>query len=153
MPRSAIAIAQVGMFTVLSLPGTILALLAAVWRYGVTLDVSLLIVPAILLVALMTTSVGFGLGHGVTDPRIMNLIANLLVFFILLFSPIVWPADMLPTWLLRIHEVLPFYPMATVIRDALSDGLTTGVLRSYLVLGLWTAAGWSVAAWVVGRLG
>jgi ABC-2 type transport system permease protein len=153
LPRSAIALAQVGMFTVLALPGTVLALLVAIWRYGIDLNVSLMVIPAILLVALMASSVGFGLGHGIADARILNLITNLLVFFILLFSPIVWPADLLPDWLLRVHEVLPFFPMATVIRDALSDGLVTGVLRSYVVLALWTAAGWGVAAWVVGRRG
>ena len=39
----------------------------------------------------------------------MNLIANALVFFVLLFSPIVFPASQLPGWLYDLHRVLPFY--------------------------------------------
>jgi hypothetical protein len=43
--------------------------------------------------------------------------------------------------------------MAVVIRDGLSTGLVADVARSYLVLGLWTVAGWTATAWVVGRRG
>ncbi len=71
----------------------------------------------------------------------------------LLFSPIVVPIELFPEWLAATHRVLPFYPMATVIRDALSDGLVTGVGSAYLTLGAWTAGSWVVAGWVVGRRG
>jgi hypothetical protein len=47
--------------------------------------------------------------------------------------------------------MLPFFPMAQVIRGSLTDGLVTGVGTSYLVLGAWTVAGWLATAWVVGR--
>lgn len=33
----------------------------------------------------------------------------------------------------------------------LTQGLVTGLARSYLILVAWTVAGWAVAAWVVGR--
>jgi len=54
-------------------------------------------------------------------------------------------------WLLHVHQVLPFYPMAQVIRAGLTDGLVTDVGSSFLVLGVWAVAGTAVTAWAVGR--
>ena len=82
---------------------------------------------------------------------VINFITNMIVFFVLLFSPIVVPIEQFPGWLAAVHRVLPFHHMAHVIRDSLSDGLVTDVGISYLVLGVWTVAGWSATAWVVGR--
>jgi len=41
--------------------------------------------------------------------------------------------------------------MATVIRDALTDGLVDSAMSAYVVLGAWTVGAWIAAAWVVGR--
>lgn len=150
-PRSAQAVATFLLFTVLSLPGAVLALAVASWRYGVRLDVSLLIVPGALLCALMAISVGFGMGLAIRNPLLINLITNALMFVVLLFSPIVIPASHFPAWLLAADRALPFYSMAEVIRAGLSHGLVTDLTRSYLILAAWTAAGWAMTAWVVGR--
>ncbi len=153
VPRIVSAASTFTTFTVLAIPGTAMALLVAALRYDVDLSVSWLVLPAIALSSLMATSVGFGLGHAVSDPRVTNLITNVIIFAVLLFSPIVVPIELFPEWLADTHRVLPFYPMATIIRDALSDGLVTGVGSAYLTLGAWTAGSWVVAAWVVGRRG
>ena len=129
----------------------LIALLVAGLRYDVRFDVSWPIVPAILLVSVMAISVGFALGHGIADPRITNLITNILVFAVLLFTPIVVPIEHFPAWLATVHRSLPFYHMAQVLRAALSDGLVTGVATSYVVLSTWTATAWAVAGWAVGR--
>ena len=151
VPRSAQIAAMFLMFSSLALPGTILALFVAMWRYGVTLQVSPVIVPAVLLAAVMSVTVGAGMAMAITNPMITNLISNALIFVVMLFTPIVYPASNLPTWLMRVHEVLPFYPMAQVIRAGLTEGLVTDVGGPFLVLALWTLGGLGVTAWVVGR--
>lgn len=50
-----------------------------------------------------------------------------------------------------INRILPFYHMAQVIRDALTDGLIANVATSHVALAAWTVAGWSATGWVVGR--
>lgn len=150
-PRSAQAASTFVLFTVLSLPGAVLALLVAAWRYGVHLHVNALIVPAILLCAVMAVTVGFGMALAISKPLIVNLIGNALVFVVLLFSPIVYPASHLPGWLFDIHRVLPFYNMAVVIRAGLTVGVVGDVGRSFLILTAWTVAGCAATAWVVGR--
>jgi len=151
VPRSAQVTAMFVMYTSLALPGTVLALLVAMWRYGVTLSISPLIVPAVLLAAVMSVAVGAGMAMAITNPMITNLISNALIFVVMLFTPIVYPASNLPLWLMRVHEVLPFHHMTVAIRSGLTDGLVTGTTTSFLVLGAWTVAGTAVTAWVIRR--
>jgi ABC-2 type transport system permease protein len=58
-------------------PGLILGLLVAVLHFDLTLHLSWLAVPAMLLVALTTTTVGFAIAHAATQ----------LIVFIALMSP------------------------------------------------------------------
>jgi ABC-2 type transport system permease protein len=150
-PRSAQATATFLLYSVLALPGTALALLVATWRYGVDLSPSPLLVPAAVLCSLMAVSVGYGMALAIPNEMVVNLISNALIFVVLLFSPIVYPASQLPGWLHDLHRVLPFYNMAVVIRAGLTKGVVSHVATSFLVLVLWSAAGCAVTAWVVGR--
>lgn len=151
VPRLATAAATFTLFTALAIPGTVVSLLLAGIRYDVDLTVSWRVVPATLLCSLVATSVGFALGHAVPDPRMTNLITNVLVFFVLLFSPIVVPIDFFPDWLAAVHRVLPFHHMAAVLRASLSEGLVSDAGTSYAVLSAWTVGSWVLAGWVVGR--
>jgi ABC-2 type transport system permease protein len=151
VPRSAQATATFLLFTLLSLPGAVLALVVAAWRYGVHLNVSPELLPGALLCALMAISVGYGMALAISNPLLVNLITNALIFVVLLFTPIVIPASHFPAWLLAVDKALPFYNMAEVIRAGLCSGLVTDLTRSYLILLAWTIAGWAMTAWVVGR--
>ena len=153
VPRLAAAASTFTVFTLMALPGVAIALGVGAWNYNAQLSVSLMIVPAILLTSLMTTSVGFGMAHAVKNPVVVNFLTNMTVFFVLLFSPIVVPIAQFPDWLASVHRVLPFYHMAQVIRDSLTNGFVTEVGLSYAVLAAWTVGGWVVTAWVVGRRG
>ena len=87
----------------------------------------------------------------ISNPLLINLITNALIFVVLLFSPIVVPASHFPGWLLAADRALPFYNMAEVVRAGLSSGLVTDLTRSYLILLAWTIAGWAMTGWVVGQ--
>jgi ABC-2 type transport system permease protein len=153
VPRLAAAASTFTVFTLITIPGAATALAAGAIYYGIGLDVSWMVVPAVLLTSAMTTSVGFGMAHVVKNPLVINFVSNMVIFFVLLFTPIVVPISQFPDWLASVHRVLPFWHMAQVLRDALSDGFVTDTGASYLVLGAWTIAGWSATAWVVGRRG
>lgn len=151
VPRLAAAASTFTVFTMIAIPGVAASLGVGVWNYGIDLHVSWSVIPAVLLTSLMATSVGFGMAHAVENPMVINFITNMIIFFVLLFSPIVIPIAQFPDWLASLHRILPFHHMAVVIRAALSDGLVTDVTTSYIVLTLWTAAGWAATAWVIGR--
>lgn len=153
VPRMASAAATFTLFTALALPGSIVSLWIAHIKYAIELQISWSVVPAIALTSLMATSVGFALGHAVPEPRVTNLITNLVIFLALMFSPIVVPIGQFPAWWGSVHEALPFYHMANVVRAGLSEGLVDSLATSWAILAGWTAASWILAAWVVGRRG
>lgn len=152
VPRLASGLATLTLFTTLAIPGTIIALVVASLAYGIRLQVSWAIVPAVLLTSVMASSVGFALGHAIPEPRVTNLITNVLIFMVLLFSPIVVPIEQFPDWWATVQRTLPFWHMSVVIRAGLTHGLvTTSVGVSYAALAAWIAVSSSVAGWVVGR--
>ena len=55
----------------------------------------------------MAISVGFGMALAIQNPIIVNLITNMLVFVVLLFSPIVFPLSHLPPWLMDVARSCP----------------------------------------------
>ncbi len=151
VPRLTIAASNFVLFTGLAMPGVALSLVVAAWRYNVDLTVSWSVIPAVLLAALMANSVGFGFAHAIAEPRITNLIVNMIIFLVLLFSPVAFPISNFPDWFASVHRVLPFFHMANIIRGGLTEGLVTGLPLSYLVVGLWMLGSWALVAWVVGR--
>lgn len=152
VPKMVVAASTFTLLTALALPGVALALLAGVWRYGVTLNVQPSIVPALVLTSLMASSVGFAMGHAISNAQLISMLTNLVVFFVLLFSPIAFPASQFPEWLQTVNAWLPFEHMADVVRASLAPHLVPGgVVSDYLIVAAWTIGGWIVAAWVVGR--
>ena len=148
VPRLSSAAATFTIFTALAVPGTLASLAISVLVYDVTLQPSLAIVPAVLVSAAMASIVGYTMGHAVSDPRVTNLFTNLIIFVVLMFSPIVVPIEVFPAWFAGLHRVLPFWHIANMIRAGLTDGLVEGVGWSYVVAGVWTA----VAAWIATRI-
>ncbi|MFD5690921.1 hypothetical protein [Streptomyces rubiginosohelvolus] len=68
-----------------------------------------------MLTAVMATSVGYALAV-LLPPLLAQLASQVLVFFVMLFSPITFPASQLPDW-------LPFRPAGDLLRAGLvSDG-------------------------------
>lgn len=151
VPRLASAAATFTIFAGLSLPGMLLAVGLSCWVYGVTLTPNLMIVPAVVLTAAMATSFGYAMGHAVKNPRMVNPLTNLMVFLVLMFSPIVVPTEQFPKWFGAVHSVLPFWHMANVLRDGLTIGLVEKVGTSYVVLTLWLIGAWVVTARVIAR--
>lgn len=151
VPRTAAALATITVWIGAALPGLVLALVIAAARFDIDFAISPLVLPAVLLTVLMSAAVGQAFAHAIPSPMAVNLLTQLLIFLILLFSPVNFPAERLPGWLDALHEGLPFEAAANVVRDSLTDGLTQHVSRSYAVLGAWTAAAGLVLSWVLGR--
>jgi ABC-2 type transport system permease protein len=150
-PRSAAVASTVTVFTLLEIPGIVVTLALADWRYGITLAVSPMVVPALLLSSLMATSVGFGLALLIARPVVTNALVNALIFVVLVFSPVQFPISRLPLWLADVHRVLPVYYLAEVLRASVTRGLVHDTALAYGMLTAWTLASWAATAWVVGR--
>lgn len=150
-PRSAAVASSFTVFTLLSVPGIVVTLALAAWRYGLTLTVSPMAVPALLLSSLMATAVGFAMAQLIGRPVLTNAIVNALIFVVLIFSPIEFPISRLPLWLADVHRVLPIYYLGQILRASLTNGLVADVALAYAVVAAWTVAACAGTAWAVGR--
>lgn len=148
--RLAQVCASITVWVLVTVPGMVLALGAAAWRYDLDLSPRAHLLPAVLLTLLVSTSVGFAMAHAL-PPMVTAMATQVLIFIILMFSPINYPAERLPEWLQSVHAVLPFEHAANVIRAGLIEAPAPEIGRSFGVLGAWALGGWAVMAWVLGR--
>jgi ABC-2 type transport system permease protein len=132
-----------------SLPGSLLSLVVSAWYFGFTLDPSPLALVAMAFVALVGTSVGAAIGSLSVHPMVTNLITNVLLFFVMLFSPINFPAERLPEWLQTIHQILPIEAMANLVRSTLTGAPTQG--SDWLLAGVWAIGGFAISAAIATR--
>ncbi len=153
VPRSCFIAADATVWTVITLPGVLLALIVGSWHYHLSLHVSPMVVPTFLLVTLTGIFIGYALAHSVPKPEITMVISQILVFFILIFSPIYYPIEQLPNWLASIHRVLPFKYMADLMRGYLTGKPPSDVGLAFAVVGAWCVASLIVAFVAVKRRG
>jgi len=151
VPKTAAAAAWYTVTLIGGIPGMVVALVAAELRYHPSFAVSPLVVPATLLVVFTGTMIGYALAHAIDNPMTTQLITQALVFVAMGFTPILFPAQQMPTWLAEVNEWLPLGHMAAILRDALTDGLVADAARSYAVVAVWgVVTGW-LAVRALGR--
>jgi ABC-2 type transport system permease protein len=153
VPRSCFMAADATVWMVITLPGVLLAVIVGAWHYHFSLHVSPLVVPTFLLVTLTGIFIGYALAHSVPKPEITMVLSQILVFFVLIFSPIYYPIEQLPNWLASIHRVLPFKYMADLMRGYLTGKPPSNVGLAFAVVGAWCAASMIVASIAVKRRG
>ena len=99
VPRTTTVASSLLIHSLIATPGLIITLLVAAWRFDLDFVVKPLLVPALTLTLVTAASIGFALAHGIKNEMTIGLITQVLVFFILLYSPISFPSDRLPGWL------------------------------------------------------
>ena len=125
----------------IALPGVAIGLVIAWFRYDVvfTFDWPLLILVSVLVTS-MATAIGYAIA--VTLPAMLaQLVSQVLVFFVLLFSPITFPSSRLPEWFEALHSVLPIQPAADLMRSGIAAQAFPADGRDLVVLAGWTAFG------------
>jgi ABC-2 type transport system permease protein len=143
VPRWTFLASDLLMWTLIALPGMVLGVVAGVLRFNVHLSIAPWVVLAALLVSLTSASVGYAMAS-VLPPMLAQLLTQVLIFVVLLFSPVSYPASRMPEWLQTAHEFLPIEPMAQLVRAGLANASFTVPGRSMVVLGVWVCV--SVAA-------
>ncbi|GAA1132537.1 ABC transporter permease [Citricoccus alkalitolerans] len=128
-------------WTLIALPGVVIGLFVAWLRYDLTysFDWPLLLLASVL-VTTMATAVGYAIAVTL-PPMLAQLASQVLVFFVLLFSPITFPASQLPDWFQALHAVLPIQPAADLMRAGIASDTYAADGRDLLVLALWTVIG------------
>ena len=146
VPRWTFLASDLLMWTLIALPGMVLGVVAGVLRFNVHLSIAPWVVLAALLVSLTSASVGYAMAS-VLPPMLAQLLTQVLIFVVLLFSPVSYPASRMPEWLQTAHQFLPVEPMAQLVRAGLANDTFTVPGRSMFVLVAWVCV--AVAAALV----
>lgn len=132
------------------LPGVALAVVLGAFHFNFNLELSPLIIPTIVLISLCGTFIGYALAFAVPKPMMVQVLTQILVFVIMLFSPVMFPADRLPGWLQAIHRVFPIQYMADLTRGTLT-GLDVNLGLAFAVVGVWFIAALVITYLTVSR--
>jgi len=144
VPRWAFLASDLLMWTLIALPGMVLGVIAGVVRFDVHLAIAPWVVLAVVLVSLTSASVGYAMAS-VLPPMVAMLMTQVLIFVVMLFSPVSYPASRLPEWLQSVHHVLPIEPMAQMVRAGLASDTFSMPGRSIVVLCAWCAVSVALA--------
>ena len=149
--RPLLLLVDLVVWTLIALPGVAIGLVVAWLRYDLTFSFDWpLLILASLLVTTMATAVGYAIA--VTLPAMLaQLVSQVLVFFVLLFSPITFTASRLPDWFQAVHAILPVQPAADLMRAGIASDAFVADGRDLLVLALWTVLGLCVTTWALVR--
>lgn len=143
--RPLLLLADMTVWIVVCVPSVGVAVLVGWLRYDLELSFRWpLLICAALLVTVTATAVGYAIAV-VLRPMLAQLITQVLVFFVLLFSPITFPASQLPDWFRTVHDVLPVRPGADLLRAGLASEVYEASTRDLLVLVCWCAVGVAVS--------
>ena len=132
------------------LPGVVLAVILGAIHFDFNLDVSLLVIPVVVLIALCGTFIGYSIAFVIPKPMMVNVITQIMSFAVMLFSPVMFPAERLPGWLQAIHKVLPIQYMADLSRGTLTD-LDVNMGLAFIVVAAWCVVGFIVTMVVINR--
>ena len=150
VPRLAPLAAKITYWLLAALPGTALALVVSSYRFDVGLQVSPLVVPALLLVAATASAVGYAIASA-SPPGATQQVSSFVSIGVLLFSPVSLPAEQLPAPLQAVHDVLPVEPMADAVRWSLTGGYVEQPAWAFGTVALWCGAALLLSARVATR--
>ena len=152
IPRVVYLLADLSIWVVIVIPGVVFAVAVAALRFGLQLDVSPLVVPAMALVVLTAASVGYALA-ALLPPMVAQMLTQVLVVFILMFSPLNFPAERLPSWLAAIHSVLPIEAMGEIVRGTLAGSTFPIPAGAFALVAAWCAVSFGITMVVLERRG
>jgi ABC-2 type transport system permease protein len=150
--RLAYLVADLTVWLAIVIPGVVLGMLVGAWRFGLDLQVSPLFVPAVLMVALTSTCIGYAIAS-VLPYMVTVVITQAIVVFVFMFSPLTFLPDKLPDWLEAIHRVLPIQAMGEVTRGTIAPNEFGLSLGAFATLAIWCVLGFGVTYAAMSRRG
>lgn len=139
--RPLLLAAELTVWLLVAGPSVMVAVAVAHLRYDLALvfDWPLLLAAALLIVV-TSASVGYALAVSLS-PLLAQLSTQVLVFFVLLFSPVTFPTSQLPSWFQAVHNLLPVRPAADLLRAGLASDTYAWSWHDLAVVSLWCALG------------
>ncbi|MFD0715363.1 ABC transporter permease [Paenibacillus sp. GCM10027626] len=148
--RAVILGADTTLWLLITVPAIAVSSAIAHFMFDPGYDVSWTVIPALLMIALTSIGVGYGLSY-LLSPEASLGASQVIVFGAMMFSPVNFPIERLPEWLQALHQVLPIYSMAEVMRSSLAASTFTVSAGNYINLLIWCILGYGGAIYILNR--
>jgi ABC-2 type transport system permease protein len=132
--KTAYILAMVTANGVAALPGVLITVLAGGWLYNLPFVFNPLVLIVIPLSAISLAGLGATIGLGIKNWRVVGMVAQLTMFFIMFFAPVMIPVERLPGFLQFTGWLLPPTYAARAFRAALSPGFSMETLMDLGIL-------------------
>jgi ABC-2 type transport system permease protein len=152
VPRLSYLVADLTVWLAIIIPGVVLGVMVGAWRFGLDLQVSPLVVPALLLVALTSTCIGYAIAS-LLPYMITVIITQAIVVFVFMFSPLTFLPEKLPDWFATIHKILPIQAMGEVTRGTIAPNEFGLPPAAFLTLAVWCLLGFGLTYAAMTRRG
>lgn len=148
--RAVILGADTTIWLLITIPGIAVSTIVAHFMFQPGYDISWTVIPALLMIALTSIGVGYGFSY-LLSPIASLAISQVTVFGALMFSPINFPMERLPEWLQTLHEILPIYSMAEIMRASMATSTFTASTGNYINLFVWCILGFGGAIYILNK--
>lgn len=150
LPRLVYLLVDAIVWLLITLPGILLALIVASIRFDITISISMAAVSVLLFVGLTSISLGYAISV-LLPLRIAQMLSQVLMIGVLLFSPINFPSERLPEWLAFLHSLFPVEYMAQAVRGSFSPSHFNVEGLTWVVLGGWCILGFTASYFTISR--
>ncbi|WP_438830948.1 ABC transporter permease [Streptococcus pluranimalium] len=133
----------------LCLPGILSSILISKFGFGLEVSIGLNSTLSVLLIIFSLLSVGFAIAY-ILPPNLVSLVTQLIMIGGLLFSPILYAADRLPSWMITLYDYLPFVPSSQIIRSSIFQ-LENFSIQNFIVLITWSCLGFILSLTILSR--
>lgn len=147
--RAFIILADVIIWSIAAIPGILMSCFAGIIRFDINVSLNIMSIFIILICLTSMILIGFGIAY-FFPPNVTSLCTQLIIIVALLFSPITYPADRLPDWVLELHAFLPFVSTSNLIRSSVFD-LQEVRIDDLIVVLLWAIIAFIISLKIISK--
>lgn len=151
--REAYLLSLVTVVGIMSLPAVAFSLVFGAWHYDLSLALAPEFVVVMVLAVLSLAGVGVAMAVYMPHMQITNALTQLIIFYVLFFSPVLLPQSQLPELLQHTSKLAPPTYAADGVRATLTDLSGTHLGRDLVLMSGFATASIALSAFAIRRRG
>ena len=116
--RVEILLSDLLIWGLLCLPGILSSILISKFGFGLDVSIGINSILSALLIIFSLLLVGFAIAY-ILPTNVVPLVTQLIMIGGLMFSPIIYATDRLPSWIITLYKYFPFVPASQIIRSSI----------------------------------
>ena len=151
--REAYLLSLITMVAVTSLPAVAFCLAFGAWHYDLSLSMDPAFLVVMLLAVLSLAGVGVAMAVYMPHLQVTNALTQLIIFYVLFFSPVLLPASQLPEILQQTAKLAPPTYAADGVRATLTNLSGTNLAKDLSLMTVFAVASIALSAFAIRRRG